>query len=429
MATLAGFPYQEIEFHKDLGHNEAQESELQTMLDEHDITDLVIVSHGWNNDMDEARTLYQDLFTSMRTALDNGSGGGLPGRTIGILGILWPAKKFTERELIAGGAAAAGADDVLLDRLEELKNCFDLEDDAPLLERAKALVADLENKRTARNEFGDIVRQLMGDIVDVDEECRDEIPANFFAADGDEMLDLASRVREERRSNEEFGGAAGFGLRGIKAGALRLINFATYYQMKKRAGKIGEGPVHALLDRIKQAHPHLKLHLIGHSFGGRLVTAAARGADDQAPIVFDSMALLQAAFSHNGFAEKFSKKRDGYYRPVVSGKRVAGPIVVTYTENDTAVGIAYPLASKLSREDAAGLGDAGDRFGGIGRNGAQHTKEAVLGELLGLDGKYAFEGGSLYNLRADDFIANHGDVAGIEVAHAVVCAIAATGPN
>jgi hypothetical protein len=141
------------------------------------------------------------------------------------------------------------------------------------------------------------------------------------------------------------------------------------------------------------------------------------------------MALLQAAFSHNGFAEKFSKKRDGYYRPVVSGKRVAGPIVVTYTENDTAVGIAYPLASKLSREDAAGLGDAGDRFGGIGRNGAQHTKEAVLGELLGLDGKYAFEGGSLYNLRADDFIANHGDVAGIEVAHAVVCAIAATGPN
>jgi len=49
---------------------------------------------------------------------------------------------------------------------------------------------------------------------------------------------------------------------------------------------------------------------------------------------------------------------------------VAGPILITHTANDKAVGIAYALASRISGQTGAALGDATDVFGGIGRNGA-----------------------------------------------------------
>jgi pimeloyl-ACP methyl ester carboxylesterase len=221
-----------------------------------------------------------------------------------------------------------------------------------------------------------------------------------------------------------FGGLFG----NAKAGARNLLNYLTYYQMKKRAGTVGAGGVHTLLRNLKQAHPSLKLHLVGHSFGGRLVSAAARGAETGPALRFESMALLQAAFSHNGFAEKFDEEHDGFFRRVVADKRVTGPILITHTENDKAVGIAYALASRFAHQTAAGLGDANDVFGGIGRNGAQKMRpnEVQTAELLAPNGEYAFSKGKIFNLLADKFISSHGDVASASVAQALLAGIAAT---
>ena len=57
---------------------------------------------------------------------------------------------------------------------------------------------------------------------------------------------------------------------------------------------------------------------------------------------------------------------------------------MTHTHNDKAVGIAYPLASRFSGDQAAALGDKNDKFGGLGRNGAQkmETGETIDGVLL-----------------------------------------------
>ena len=66
------------------------------------------------------------------------------------------------------------------------------------------------------------------------------------------------------------------------------------------------------------------------------------------------------------------------FRGVMSSSRVVGPIVVTYTGNDVAVGILYPIASLIAGQIAAGLGDADDPFGGLGRNGAQKRPCVVL---------------------------------------------------
>src|SRR5262245_18540041 len=98
----------------------------------------------------------------------------------------------------------------------------------------------------------------------------------------------------------ETGGAAG--LRemydGAAAAARRLANYATYYQMKTGAGTVGSTGLAPVLQQIRRKNSELKLHLVGHSFGGRVVTAAANALDPNTVKV--TMSLLQAAYSHNG---------------------------------------------------------------------------------------------------------------------------------
>ena len=60
------------------------------------------------------------------------------------------------------------------------------------------------------------------------------------------------------------------------------------------------------------------------------------------------LTLLQAAFSHNGFGAKFDGTRDGGFRVVVTEHKIRGPILVTHSKHDRAVGVAYPLASRVS---------------------------------------------------------------------------------
>jgi hypothetical protein len=91
------------------------------------------------------------------------------------------------------------------------------------------------------------------------------------------------------------------------------------------------------------------------------------------------------------------------------------------------VGIAYPLASRIAQQVAAALGDENDPYGGMGRNGAQHTAEAAgHAATLGPVGEeYSFAPGAVYNLRADQFISGHSDVRNGPVAYMVLSCTAA----
>jgi len=161
---------------------------------------------------------------------------------------------------------------------------------------------------------------------------------------------------------------------------------------------------------------------VGHSFGGRLVTSCAFSAEDWHP---QSLTLLQAAFSHYGFAHRYEGSSDGFFRTMVTRSNVSGPVVITHSDKDHAVGMAYPLASRLAQQVASGLGDAHDRYGGIGRNGAQKTPEAVAMTLHAPGDPYALEPGRIYNLSADDVILGHSDIDGPEVAYALWSTMAA----
>ena len=438
---LNGFPYIEVQIKKSGELNDTGDLQpLKSFIADKQITDLIIVSHGWNNDMAEARSLYEQLFRSIRTVADGPV--ELPGRTIAVLGIFWPSKKFAESELIpSGGAASFGADqsddevgqclDVFADALKEPSAVDDLEE-------IRGTIENLDDSQEARELFADKLRSLLP-ATSADS---DDGSSEFFAARAEELFDRlnapflpqspsggggAAGGLMDAMGEEESGGAAGLGdfFSGAKAAARRLLNYATYYVMKARAGDVGAKGVKQLVAAVKEQAADTKVHLVGHSFGGRVVTSAAKALGDTAGPKPSSMTLLQAAFSHNGFAENFYNGKDGFFRNVLSGQAVDGPIVVTHTHNDKANAIAYPLASRLAGEDAAGLGGPTDRYGAIGANGAQHTPNANAGTLLAVGATgYDFDAGNLYNLIADPFIKDHGDVAGEQVAYAILSAVA-----
>jgi hypothetical protein len=434
----------DVEFTK---HGDAfDQRQVKSLIEGVTSTDLIVIAHGWNNDMREAEDLYDELLGNLETLLD---ARGLPqappalrsltGREFSVCRVFWPSKKFADEDLIPGGGAASAtaANDAALhrtlDRLAEDPTRLGDDTTSPerlrAVDRAKLLSGRLADP-DAQVEFVAILRSLL----DPDVASEDDGSAEFFTTDAN---DLFHRMGEAviapgpgatgGATALDAGGAAGVRdlVNGVKAAARRLANLTTYLQMKARAGTVGSKGLAPVLHKVRVDHRNVRIHLVGHSFGGRLVTAAAHALDDDTPGV--TLSLLQSAFSHNGLSADFGQGKPGAFRAVLADHRVSGPILVTHTKNDRAVGIAYPLASRISFQNAAALGDKNDPYGGMGRNGAQHTSEASgnATDLAAVGHAYEFVPGKVYNLLADDFVSNHGDVRGVQIAYAILCAAAA----
>jgi hypothetical protein len=408
-----------------------------------DATDLIVLAHGWNNDKAEAGQLFDALCGNLAKLMDIGIVPGLDGRRVAVLRVFWPSKRFAEADLIpGGGAASAGGqnDEALKSLLEALRHDplrLGGDETDPLrslgVDALLALLPALDADAAARRSF---VLQLRA-LLDPSAAHAEDGSLQFFGDDPEALFDrLQGPVAAAPAAASGGGGAtalagggsaAGLGdlLSGAMAAARRIANFGTYYEMKRRAGTVGTVGLAPLLRQLREANPALRLHLVGHSFGGRLVTAAALKLPDASPAV--TLSLLQAAYSHNGLASRYDGQNDGAFRAVLAQARVSGPVLITHTRNDRAVGLAYPLASFVSREQAADVGDQNDPYGGMGRNGAQHTPEvaADADTLVQVGLGYDFSPGKVYNLNADAFIADHGDVTGPQVAYAVLNAVRA----
>src|SRR5262245_29261609 len=108
MSPIDGFPYFPIEFDKNgKAAKPAQVEKLGSHLKASGTTYLIVLSHGWNNDMEEAETLYRDLLTNIRSLSAQNKVPGLAARTFAVFGVLWPSKKFADKDLIPSGAAGA----------------------------------------------------------------------------------------------------------------------------------------------------------------------------------------------------------------------------------------------------------------------------------------------------------------------------------
>jgi hypothetical protein len=422
----------EVQFDKDGNvfqpQQEADIIRFLTAAPGNQTTDVVTLSHGWNNDMDAARTLYRNFLGFLEQFLP----ANKTGKVIAI-GVLWPSKKFAEQDLIPSGAASfdpfSELAPLLAEQVEQLKHALGSNDADAALDQAAALLPQLENSASAQRDFVAKLGTLLEHHLDPTQASHEEGTPSLTTQDGAEVLQNLSVPVNTQTVDTSSGGAASFDaaapapaaamggvLSSITAGASRLLNLLTYYVMKDRAGVVARNGANPMLSRIQAAVPNtIRFHLAGHSFGGRLVTATVDGPNR---LRIDTLLLLQAAFSHNGFAEKYDNDHDGFFVNVIKQGKVSGPILVTHSDKDAAVGLAYPLASRISGDTAAALGDASDIYGGIGRNGAQHMGNLAEDvTMLSAQSQYQLTPGKLiYNFNGDQIITSHGDVARPETA-------------
>ncbi len=120
-------------------------------------TDLVVLSHGWNNDEREAFDLYANLAAVLKKGIDRRP-SAWQHRRVCLLGVFWPSKKFADSDLIPGGAAALDSPEdalreALLARLTDLKGVFDADDADERLIAAAAVVPTLEGSPAALAAF------------------------------------------------------------------------------------------------------------------------------------------------------------------------------------------------------------------------------------------------------------------------------------
>jgi hypothetical protein len=401
-ADINGLPHWEVGFDE---HGKADQGDVDALLAElpgRDLTDLLVFAHGWNNDRRQAGRLYRLFFEQVPGLLarDNSQA------RVGTLGVVWPSKRWAdEPEPGADGGGAAGLGDTAAPPgdaalVEDLKDVFAGADRQQALDELARLLEERPEDPAALARFQALMAELAGEP-DAEPAGEDAGELALLEDDPEEVFgrfaDAVARPGE--------GGAAGIGdaMGRLWNGAKEALRQLTYFEMKKRAGVVGKQGLGPLLGRIAEADPDLRLHLLGHSFGARLVSFALAGLPDPARSPVKSLYLLQGAFSHFAFADALpmDRARGGALKGMAA--RVDGPLVVSFSVHDTAVGKLYPLASMSSRDDSAGLEDQLFRWGGMGFDGAQAV-EATVTALGPVGSDYPFARGRFLNLDGNAII-------------------------
>jgi hypothetical protein len=416
------------------------------------VTDLFAFSHGWGTSQNSAGQLYGQMFPMIRNAAN-----GLPGLgKLGFAGIYWPSLWFPPTQatpaaqagaqqadagaqvtLSAGTAALSGADIAAALRpgfadpaqADAITQIGQLIDEG---ESAAGLAESDDAKQQRLQQIAQLVRSLTpppppdGEFEDSGETAvllSDDPAADYQAAA--DAFGTAAPAGAEQGIGDWFGKAIN--------GAKDVLRVFSYNTMKARAGTVGRNGLGPLLAALHAASPAVRVHLIGHSFGARLVSFSLSGVGAPASSPVASLLLLQGAFSHWCFAHA---QDNPFGSPgALNGypDRVHGPLVATHTVYDWAVGVWYPKASFLAQQDTEAV--VADRWGGMGADGYQAVKPAEDTAMPSQGGtSYGFAPGIFYRVDAASVINNtagepfagaHSDIRKSQVAQLAAAAAAA----
>lgn len=445
MKSVHGFDF--FDLHFDASGQAEQPQEL-TALKQHvttaKVTDVVLIAHGFRNDEADADGLYGRFLQTLRAHFSRPEFNPLGHKKFAVAGVFWPSKTFPEGDSNDGGGVQS-LGDPSSGRAEaeaELRQMIRDEvrpQQKAALQKALNLLNNVATDVDAQDQFAKLV------LSTVTEEKPDPTEGleNIRAKDGSELLRILRSpvILPTSRDSDNDGGAtaapvivvrdedgttqAGGSLFGsIFGGVGRLLNLTTWFTMKERSGLVGATGVADAVREIKGLNSAPKVHLVGHSLGGRLMTACAKTLAQQPGLHADSLTLLEAAYSHYGLSAKGSDSPEGFFRSVITSGVITGPFLATFSAKDTVVGTAYAISSRLAGDNSKAIGDKNDQFGGIGRNGAQKCDKATEEKLHLAGSPYTIATGKVMCLDgSDNLINNHGDITNEHVTYAFASAL------
>ncbi|HWI34762.1 MAG TPA: hypothetical protein VNS83_10660, partial [Lapillicoccus sp.] len=402
--------------------------------------DLFVLSHGWGNSEEVADQLYRGMFGLLQAS------PGVPAAAR-FLGVYWPSLWFpdppagVDRDLLASRGAAppppGQADAAVSGKAiaASLADGFSGSDRDDITRMGRLVDAGL--KGVAAGEPQEVQQErleefhaLLGKVFATPRTSgasEDAGETALFATD--DPRDAYGKLSAVMGSAPPEGDVQGIGdfFGRVWNGAKDALRVGSYFQMKSRAGDIGRDGLGSFLVALRNAAPGVRVHLIGHSFGARLVAFSLAGiaSPDQSPVA--SLTLVQGAFSHWSFSDGSS---DLGIQGALAGfqNRVQGPLCATFTSADWAVGNWYPKASFLAQQDNQDS-EGASRWGGMGADGYRGVPARDL--ALPLTGQEAFAPGEFHRIDANfvindtsagPFAGAHSDIQKPEVAALIVAA-------
>ncbi len=419
MTNIQGLPYYEVDFNADGTLNTATgggDGGLPSAVSAGGITDLFVLSHGWNSGLDSARDLYRAMFGLLAEQL------GVHLSTSAGVGVIWPSLLFPDDDPATvpavpstGAELAAALAPAFPSQQSQLSTMGSLLDQQP-------------QDPHALTQFHDLATGL---VTTPPQGVEDTGEAALMTADTATAFGHAAAMAGPSSS----GNAEGIGnpFAGLWAGAREVLRTMSYYEMKNRAGVVGQHGLGRMLAGLTGPGGAPRVHLMGHSFGARLAAYSLAGLrDDQSghasPV--KSLTLIQGAFSHFTFGSPlmFDPTRSGAL--TTDGNRVDGPLLATFSSADRAVGWWYPTASMLANEDSESAADLTYRWGAMGHDGYQQNPSPAAVVLAAAGKPYDFRPGIFYDLDANAVICNalspfsgaHSDIRHPEILWAVLSA-------
>jgi hypothetical protein len=421
MQTIEGFPFFPLTFDQD-GALESS-GEFDAMIGRAKAsppaTDALFLAHGFRNDVNDATSLYTTFLRTFRAHLSRPEFAGVASRRFVVAGVYWPSKPFRESYSTESTRALQNPATVMADLKAQLQD-FKKNDATPAqrrkLDKAIKLLPKLEGDQGAQDEFVDLVLSLLdGAKLDATE----GLPQVRKRSGSEVLASLSAPAPGTRGISDTLGGLAG--------GVGRFLNLTMWYVMKERSGTVGGVGVADAVRTFHKKCPDVRIHLVGHSLGGRLMAGCVKALGKQPVLQVDSLMLLEAAFSHYGFSADNGRGVPGFFRDVIEKQVVKGPFVSTFSAEDTVVGYAYAVMSRLAGDNTREIGDASDEFGGIGRNGPLKTKEVANAPFKRPGVIYEYKPKVINNLDGSSgFIKDHGDVTNEAVTYAFASAVAQT---
>jgi pimeloyl-ACP methyl ester carboxylesterase len=385
-----------------------------------DATDVFLFCHGWNNDWAAATGRYDEFIDRYQAA--RASGWSPPDRDYRSLpiGVFWPSAVLVAPWERAPRLAGAVAPDVLAPDVLALGDALPPERVARFYELADR--ARLDPAGAA--ELAQLLCPVVGGHTD-------ELGAAGTSVE--DLLAVWSAVgsAETPRATSEAGGfvddddagvdpeVAGLGWLDPRG----LVRVATVLLMKDRAGRVGARGVAELLEALCAVPGRPRIHLIGHSYGAKVVLSALCGRPDGAVHV-DSVLLLQPAVSCYCFADNVpgSGQPGGYH---AAPARSREPILTTFSRHDVPLTRlfhwAVRRASDLGEAVIAGLPPS--RYAALGGYGPQgrDAQTRVIAPVMPPElYPLATSSARIVAIQADDVIGGHGDVTNSATAWALL---------